>query len=203
MSQATHRKRMPAAERRPEVLDAATHVFAERGWGGATTAAIAQLADINEALVFRYFGSKQALYPACIDASWERVEQSCEALLAAETDVARHWRMPGRTFIALTRDAPHVARLWARALAETTGIPAVDNHLAASMRRAHEYVVVLLERSQAAGGIAGDRDLRAEAWMIVALGWLGITSERLGPDVTGEFDGVLRSHRSWLTGDPE
>ena len=195
--------RKPAAERRAELLDAAIDVFAELGWGGATTAVIARRAGINEALVFRHFGSKQRLYAACLDATSERFEQACETLLAAEPDPALHWRLPGRVFLAMVRDEPGVARLWARALAETTGVDELDRHLQVTMRRAHEFVVLLLERSRDAGAIDAGRDLRAEAWMIVALGWLGITTERLGPEVAGEFNGVLRAHRSWLTGAPD
>lgn len=203
MTDAPRTRRMPASERKAEVLDAATLVFSERGWGGATTAQIAQQAAINEALVFRHFGSKKQLYMACIDASWQQIVTMCEALILAETDPRMHWRMPGRTFHAMAASAPHVIRFWARALAENTGLDDVDAHLADAMRTAHDYVADLLARSQAAGGVEPERDVRSEAWMIIAIGWLGVTMARIGAGADGEYDSVLASHRQWLTGAPD
>jgi AcrR family transcriptional regulator len=44
------------------ILEAARQEFTRLGYAGATTRAIAQLADVSESLVFRYFGSKAALF---------------------------------------------------------------------------------------------------------------------------------------------
>lgn len=46
------------------ILDAATDLFAERGYQGTTTAAIAERAGVNEVTLFRRFGSKQGLLAA-------------------------------------------------------------------------------------------------------------------------------------------
>jgi Uncharacterized protein conserved in bacteria len=61
------------AEQRPErseapeaILDAAERAFAEGGFHGATTRAIAEGAQANAALIHYYFGSKEALYEAVI-----------------------------------------------------------------------------------------------------------------------------------------
>jgi TetR/AcrR family transcriptional regulator len=47
---------------RDRVLDAATAVFAARGYRGASTQRIAERAGVNQATVFRIFNSKRALY---------------------------------------------------------------------------------------------------------------------------------------------
>ncbi|MCC5988781.1 MAG: TetR family transcriptional regulator [Pararhodobacter sp.] len=44
------------------ILDAAEMVFAENGFHGATTRAIAERAEANPALIHYYFGSKEALF---------------------------------------------------------------------------------------------------------------------------------------------
>lgn len=56
----------PSAKRvrssRDRVLDAATAVFAARGYRGASTQRIAERAGVNQATVFRIFDSKRELY---------------------------------------------------------------------------------------------------------------------------------------------
>jgi AcrR family transcriptional regulator len=61
------RPRRPAAERRREILAAARTLFAERGFDATTTRDLAAAADINDALIYRYFPDKQAILAALID----------------------------------------------------------------------------------------------------------------------------------------
>lgn len=193
--------RLPAAERRAGIVAAATSCFAERGFGGTTTASVAQAAGINEALLFRHFGSKQGLYLACVDAAWERLQERVVELCVGEPD-ERHWRMPGRAFLELVRHEPHVAQMWMRGLVETTGIDSVDEHLATRMREVHRYVTGMVRHSEAAGGVLDGRDPATESWTIIALGLLGASLGTRGLVERGAFDSVLATHREWMTGDP-
>jgi AcrR family transcriptional regulator len=194
-------KRLPAAERRAGIVRDATASFADRGYGGTTTATVAQRAGVNEALLFRHFGSKQGLYLACVDAAWERLRVRCDELYASEP-VERHWRMPGRAFLELVRSESDVARMWMRGLVETTGVEAIDAHLAALMTEVHAYVTDVVRRSADAGGLLPDRDPEVEAWTIVAIGLLGASLGTRGLVEQDAFDAVLASHREWVTGDP-
>ncbi|MFJ9431250.1 TetR family transcriptional regulator [Streptomyces sp. NPDC101490] len=54
-------RRRDAAATRRRLLDAARDLFAEHGYEGATVRDIAERAGVNQALLFRYFGSKQGL----------------------------------------------------------------------------------------------------------------------------------------------
>lgn len=49
------------------ILEAAEEIFAEQGYRGATTAAIAARAGLPKANVHYYFGTKEALYRAVLD----------------------------------------------------------------------------------------------------------------------------------------
>jgi AcrR family transcriptional regulator len=51
---------------RAALLDAAAELFAERGYDRTTVRDIATRAGLNQALLFRYFGSKQALFAAVV-----------------------------------------------------------------------------------------------------------------------------------------
>ena len=44
------------------LLDAARHMFAERGFKGSSTRDIAELAGVTEVMIFRHFGSKANLF---------------------------------------------------------------------------------------------------------------------------------------------
>ena len=46
------------------ILDAARSEFAEHGWAGTTIRAVARAADVDPALVYHYFGSKEDLLDA-------------------------------------------------------------------------------------------------------------------------------------------
>jgi AcrR family transcriptional regulator len=64
---AVRRPRRPAAERQREILIAARSLFAERGFHATTTRDLAAAADINDALIYRYFPDKQAILAALMD----------------------------------------------------------------------------------------------------------------------------------------
>jgi TetR/AcrR family transcriptional regulator len=55
------------ADTRQRVLDAAEAVFAERGFGGASTREIAARAGIAKRMLFYYFASKEAVYRAVLE----------------------------------------------------------------------------------------------------------------------------------------
>jgi AcrR family transcriptional regulator len=62
--------RFTAADRRLQILETATGIFALQGYGGTTTREIAERAGVNEAIIFRHFPSKEELY-------WAVIEHTC------------------------------------------------------------------------------------------------------------------------------
>ncbi len=53
-------RRASPRRRAPEIIEAAAHVFAERGFHGATTQDIADVLGIRQASLYYYFASKEA-----------------------------------------------------------------------------------------------------------------------------------------------
>ncbi len=72
------RRPLEAPETRATILRAAEHIFAERGLAGARIDAIAAAADVNKALIYYYFESKDALHLAVVEEHMK--EFSCQAL---------------------------------------------------------------------------------------------------------------------------
>ncbi|MBI1750360.1 MAG: TetR/AcrR family transcriptional regulator [Acidobacteria bacterium] len=59
--------RIPAGERRRQILAVATTLFARQGFQGTRTREISSKARVNEAILFRHFSSKEELYWAVLD----------------------------------------------------------------------------------------------------------------------------------------
>src|ERR1700685_364510 len=78
MSTAT-KQRMPAAERRELVLDAAVIEFSEHGLAGTSTESVARLAGISQPYLFRLFPTKKALFLALVDRCFRRMQDTFTA----------------------------------------------------------------------------------------------------------------------------
>lgn len=59
--------RFSSADRREQILEVATGLFAQQGFQGTTTKLIAEKSGVTEALIFRHFPSKDELYWAVIE----------------------------------------------------------------------------------------------------------------------------------------
>ena len=56
------RRRLPAAERRELILDAAMNAFADTGYHQTSLEEVARRAGVSKALIYDHFSSKQELY---------------------------------------------------------------------------------------------------------------------------------------------
>ena len=70
------RQRMPAAERREIVLNAALAEFAARGLAGTSTEDVARRAGISQPYLFRLFPTKKALFIELINRCFRRVQDT-------------------------------------------------------------------------------------------------------------------------------
>ncbi|SFS61149.1 TetR/AcrR family transcriptional regulator [Marininema halotolerans] len=84
-----------SVNRREEIISAAIQVFAEIGYYRATTAQVAQQANISQPYIFRFFSKKEALLLAALEVSWARVIDSFHKVIEfasseqLETDLIR------------------------------------------------------------------------------------------------------------------
>lgn len=77
---------MSAGNRREQILQGAMQLFAQKGFRGTTTREIARRLHISEALMFKYYPSKEALYRAIIQ---KRMGGSEEIYFSKETVQAK------------------------------------------------------------------------------------------------------------------
>lgn len=81
-SEQTPTARIPAAERREQILAAASRVFGERGYAGATTDQVAQAAGISQPYVVRMFGSKENLFVEVLRRALDKLIVAFRAAIA-------------------------------------------------------------------------------------------------------------------------
>jgi AcrR family transcriptional regulator len=89
--------RASSRDRQASLIAAASSLFAAKGFRGTTTKEIAKSAGVSEALVFKYFPTKRALYAAIL-----AEKANLSALLEAVEDVARK-RDDQRVFTLIAR----------------------------------------------------------------------------------------------------
>jgi AcrR family transcriptional regulator len=191
--------RLPAAERRLELVETAVRVFSEGSYRGTTTAEIARAAGVSEPTLYRHFASKRDLYFAALDHVWAEVRAAWEAALAEESDVLQALEAIGRGHFAV-RDCKHqLSELWVQALSEATEDPELRKYLRRHLREVHDFFAALLRRGQDEGVLHADRDVDAEAWNFLAGSILGQVGRRVGLLDDDEVGRIRRARLAWLS----
>jgi AcrR family transcriptional regulator len=188
------RGRLPAAERRQALLEAATRVFAQCSYQGATTAAIAAEADVSEPILYRHFGSKRELYLACLEQAWQRLRQCGEGATGSQ-------RLRAISQAYMDGSGPvRLIDLWIQALTVASEDEEIAHALQAQIRAVHDWFAALIREAQAEGQIAADRDPVAEAWILIGGGMLATIDGRLGGFLGGDLQRVRHERLRWLSG---
>lgn len=104
MSTVTTRRRMPAEQRRTQVLAAAVTAFAAGGYAGTTTDDIARHAGVSQPYVVRMFGTKQALFLAAHSATMARIEDGFRRAAAATGPEDDRLHSLGEAYVDLIAD---------------------------------------------------------------------------------------------------
>jgi AcrR family transcriptional regulator len=146
--------KLTSDERRAAIIRAVRRVFAEKGFDGTTTRELAKAADVSEALLFKHFPNKEALFSAmqlscCTGQDHDRFERISALEPSASTLVLMlHFvisRMVNRSKVRDDEQVIHhrlmmrslaedgeFARLFLRRL-ETNWIPKVEDCLKAAI----------------------------------------------------------------------
>lgn len=144
---ATHR--LSHADRRDSILEAATSAFAAHGYDGSRTLEIARSAGVSEALLYRHFVSKEALYAAVLDRLIEQQDHNFAALQLPDPSTQGLVETLWRYFEACVRNPP------------TSRASAGQRILLLSLAGDGEHAGMLYERAQAIGVRAFRRALEA------------------------------------------
>lgn len=150
------------AERREQIIQTATDVFATEGFEGTALKRVAELVGVKEATLFHYFRGKQELLTAVLAERDRRslaaMEEKADGLSLMLRSAERNRREPGLTTLYAVASA-------------TANDPGHDSH-GYFKERYTEVVDVLgadIERRQSTGEIRSDLPARNLARLVVAV----------------------------------
>ncbi len=182
------------------MLDAAGHVFAETGFDGATTEAIAERAGVSIGSLYQYFPNKEALFEAIADRYLARARAVFELHMTAAAIDGGSWEeLIDRAIDAfdyLQRTEPGGRAVWMN-WARSARFFAAGAALNAEFAERAEGVLALY-----AGGLPAERR-RLVATMVVeiisSMLFVAVRSGELGPQIVAETKVILRRYLAPLT----
>lgn len=158
-------KRLPAEQRRLQILRSAIKVFAQHTYHGATTRGIAEEAGVTEALIYRYFGSKRVLFTEAIDATAGHIVAGLNRELHIhEADPRQALRACLAYYIGLLERSEDSARMLFLVLSEL-GAQDVRAAYLPHQRDALKTLAAAITRWQEQGLVRADVDIKSAAWL--------------------------------------
>lgn len=151
------RRRISGAERKELILDEARRIFSTHGYEGARTQDIARASQVSEALVYRHFPTKQALYRAVLRRTIR--DQNANHEIVGLRDISPHGLIQNlQTYFQIAAgDGPEVVKEGFRLLLASVAGDASFARLIyrRANRMMNERVYKALLRAQESGDIDG------------------------------------------------
>jgi len=182
--------RLPAAERRAQLLRAAAHIFAERGFSGTTTAELARRAGVTEPIIYRHFPSKRDLFVALIDKTGAETIELWRRQLAGAKDPAERLRRLLGANPMVTNRGRGVYRVIVQAMMEGE-----DEQTRAALHRhmsaLHTFLSNEVASAQRSGQVSERYSPDITAWMLIHLGLgYGVVAPIGAPEHARDESGV-------------
>ena len=117
MKQAAVSKPRPPAEtphqvnRREEILDAATRLFAQHGYANTDTQLLADELHVGKGTLYRYFGSKQELFLAAVDRGMRKLCEHIDACVETVEDPPERIARVVHSYLGFFAEHPELVEL--------------------------------------------------------------------------------------------
>jgi AcrR family transcriptional regulator len=161
--------RLKAPQRREQLMEVATKLFARNGYEATTTAAIALAAGVTEPILYRHFKSKQELFVAIVKAVSDRTMRHWEELIRGVDD-------PTEQFRRIAADLPQHMEKLADAYHVLHGALATsrDKKVLAVMKEHYlqieRFFTKVIQDGQRSGVFRKNMQARAAAWTLIISG---------------------------------
>ncbi|MDX9912294.1 MAG: TetR/AcrR family transcriptional regulator [Phycisphaerales bacterium] len=161
--------RLPAAQRREQLLDCAADLFARNGYARATTSELAKAAGVTEPVIYRHFKSKKELFVALIERTGERSMQAWRDHLKDAPDAGERLRR-------LIGDNPMVSprqraayRVVLQSISEADD-PQIVKALSDHITSMHAFLRDEVERAQDEHRVTARFSGELIAWLLIYIG---------------------------------
>ncbi len=190
--------KLPAEERRRNILDNARKVFARHGFKGARTREIAEACGINEAVLYKHFESKEQLFMEVMKGihdqiksiAYTRVDPDLNGLESVRSVISWLWK-DFATDIDCVANVMHAIAL---SMEDKDLRDLIGDRFAGHV----DYLIRAIEQGRKDGSIRKDADPSHYASMILSLGYaysvfhaIGILDSFRTPDPLTVFDRIL------------
>ena len=114
---------------RKQILEAADRLFGEEGFDAATTREIAELSQVNKALIHYHFKSKEALFEAVLGRYYERLNATLMTSLAEGGSASERIARTVDVYVDFLSQNRNFSRIVQRESAGGRHIGLIRNHL--------------------------------------------------------------------------
>jgi TetR/AcrR family transcriptional regulator, fatty acid metabolism regulator protein len=158
------------AERRRQILDAAVHAFASKGYHTCRVSDIAKEAGVAYGLVYHYYGSKEALLEAIFKETWGAMLATVRSVEEAGESAREQVRKVTEIILRTWKRDPDLVRVLVREVTRSAHVQEETDEI----DLAYQALQRIVERGQQAGEFREDVDARLTATI-----WYGALEEVL------------------------
>lgn len=162
MQPSQQRREEEKQRRHDDILDAAEHVFCERGFDAATMDDVALRARVSRALVYVYFRDKRALHLAICRRALTQLRALFQEALASHASGRDQLLAIGRAYMEFARSYPAYFQALSRFEATEAGASEEDDvahtETMAVGRSVHEVTVEAIAHGMRDGSLRADID---------------------------------------------
>ena len=149
------------------MLEAATKLFAQRGFSGVSVKELAEAAAVNIASISYHFGGKEKLYMAVMERQFAAIDEILQPLKQTEISAVESIQMIGELALQVHKKCPYFNRLM---LSENVNPNTFYlEEMAKEAKNFRELTCNILQRGVESGELRDDFDIRVAALGVVSL----------------------------------
>jgi len=173
-------------ETRARIMQAASQLFAEKGFSGTTTRAIAERSGVNEVTLFRHFGTKENLAKAIMD-QFGGLAIADDLSARFSGDYVQDLTLVGHAMMKVMTERSDAMRM---AICEAGNFPEFQQVVAENPRQLRRMLARYFERQMDANLIhSGHPEVLAQAFLGMFFSYTvlrGFLLDSLQPEISSE-----------------
>ena len=172
------RRTRRSARTRERILQAATEVFARRGFHGARVADIAEQAGIAYGLVYHHFRNKDEILAAIFSERWSRYVQYIEEMAGSERSFREQVGHLVHFWVETWRQDPHLMTVMINEISRSYEF--IEAHDVGTVLVAFDAVERLIVRAQQRGEVRDDVDAKLVTYAAMGMAEMILTGYVIG-----------------------